>query len=80
MDQARTLADAIKQVLPALADEQVRAAGEELVSDIRRESNSDSPSPRRLKALATAAMTSVATAAGTEVGKVIIEAAIPLIS
>lgn len=80
VDQARTLADAIEQVLPALADEQVRAAGEELVSDIRSESNSDSPSPGRLKTLATAAMTSIATAAGTEVGKVIIEAALPLIS
>ncbi|MFV8277329.1 hypothetical protein ACNQPY_05080 [Mycobacteroides abscessus] len=80
VDQARTLADAIEQALPALADEQVRAAGEELVSDIRRESNSDSPSPGRLKMLATAAMTSIATAAGTEVGKMIIETALPLIS
>ena len=78
-EQARTLADAIEQALPAVTDEQARAA-EELVSDIRGESNSDSPSPGRLKTLATAAMTSIATAAGTEVGKVIIEAAIPLIS
>lgn len=80
VEQARTLADAIEQVLPAVTDEQARAAAEELVSDIRGESNSDSPSPGRLKTLATAAMTSIATAAGTEVGKVIIEAALPLIS
>lgn len=78
-EQARTLADAIEQALPAVTDKQARAA-EELVSDIRGESNSDSPSPGRLKTLATAAMTSIATAAGTEVGKVIIEAALPLIS
>lgn len=80
VEQARTLADAIEQGLPVLTDEQVRAAAEELVSDIRGESNLDSPSPGRLKSLATAAMTSIATAAGTEVGKVIIDAALPLIS
>lgn len=80
VEQARTLADAIEQGLPAVTDEQVRAAAEELVSDLRGESNSDSPSPGRLKTLATAAMTSIATAAGTEVGKVVVEAALPLIS
>lgn len=80
VEQARTLADAIEQGLPAVTDEQVRAAAEELVSDLRGESSSDSPSPGRLKTLATAAMTSIATAAGTEVGKVVVEAALPLIS
>lgn len=80
VEQARTLADAIEQALPTIADVQVRGAAEQLVSEIRGESNSDSPSPGRLKALATAAMTSIATAAGTEVGKVMIEAALPLLS
>lgn len=80
VEQARTLADAIEQALPAIADVQVRGAAEQLVSEIRGESNSDSPSPGRLKTLATAAMTSIATAAGTEVGKVMIEAALPLLS
>jgi hypothetical protein len=80
VEQARTLADAIEQALPAIADVQVCAAAEELVSEIRSESNSDSPSPGRLKTLATAAMTSIATAAGTEVGKVMIEGALPLLS
>lgn len=80
VEQARTLADAIEQALPTIADVQVRGAAEQLVSEIRGESNSDSPSPGRLKTLATAAMTSIATAAGTEVGKVMIEAALPLLS
>jgi hypothetical protein len=69
VEHARTLADAIEQGPPAVTDEQVRAAAEELVSDLRGESNSDSPSPGRLKTLATAAMTSIATAAGTRSGR-----------
>lgn len=80
VEQARTLADAIERALPDVADDPIRAAAGELASEIRGESNSDSPSPGRLKALAAAAMTSIATAAGTEVGKVIIEAALPLLS
>lgn len=80
IEQARNLADAIEQVLPALTETAARADAEELVWEIRGESNSDSPSPGRLKTLATTAMTAIATAAGTEAGKAIIEAALPLLS
>lgn len=80
VEQARALADAIEQAMPAVADEQVRADAQELVSEIRGESSSDSPSAGRLKTLPTTAMTAIATAAGTEAGKVIIEAALPLLS
>ncbi len=80
IEQARNLADAIEQALPALTDTAARADAEELVLEIRGESNSDSPSPSRVKALATKAMTAIATAAGTEAGKAIIEAALPLLS
>lgn len=80
IEQAHVLADAIERALPAVTDEPTRAAAAELVLEIRSESNAGSPSPGRLKALATTAMTSIATAAGTEVGKMIIEAALPLLS
>jgi hypothetical protein len=61
-------------------DDQVRANAEELVSEIRTELNSATPTPSRFKALATAAMTSIATAAGTDLGKAIVETALPLMS
>lgn len=80
VEKARTLANAIEQALPAVTDQQVRADAEELVSEIRGESGAGSPSPGRLKTLATTAMTAIATAAGTEAGKAIIEAALPLLS
>ncbi|WP_078292831.1 hypothetical protein [Mycobacterium sp. D16R24] len=80
VEQARSLADAIEKALPAIANEEVGADAEELVSEIRGESNSDSPSPGRIKTLATTAITAIATAAGTEAGKAIIEAALPLLS
>jgi hypothetical protein len=80
VEHAHNLADAIEQALPAVTEAEVRTHAKELVSEIRRESNSDSPSPGRLKSLATTAMTAIATAAGTEAGKTIIEAALPLMS
>lgn len=80
VEQARNLADAIERALSSVVDEPIRATAGELVTKIRGEFNSNSPSPGRLKALATTAMTSIATAAGTEVGKAIIEAALPLLS
>lgn len=80
IEQARNLADAIERALPAVADGQARADAEELVSTIRSESSAEIPAPGRLKALATAAMTSIATAAGTDLGKAIVEAALLLIS
>jgi hypothetical protein len=80
VEQARNLATAIEQALPSVTDTEVRADAEELLSEIRGESNADSPSPGRLKALATTAMTAIATAVGTEAGKAIIEAALPLLS
>lgn len=80
IEQARNLADAIERALPVVADVQARANAEELVSAIRAESSAEIPVPGRLKVLATAAMTSVATAAGTDLGKAIVEAALPLIS
>lgn len=80
IEQAQALAEAIERALPAVTDEQVRASAEELVSDIRAESKSAEPKPGRLKTLATTAMTSIATAAGTEAGKAIIDAALPLLS
>jgi hypothetical protein len=61
-------------------DDQARASAEKLVSEIRVESESEAPKPGRFKALATAAMTSIATAAGTDFGKAIVEAALPLLS
>ncbi|ORV87903.1 hypothetical protein [Mycolicibacterium iranicum] len=78
--QARNLADEIEQALPTVTDAEVRAHAEDLVSAIRGESNAASPSPGRFKTLATTAMTAIATAAGTEAGKAIIEAALPLVS
>jgi hypothetical protein len=80
IEQAQALADAIERALPAVADDKARANAEELVSQIRAESSSDAPKPGRLKALATTAMTSIATAAGTDLGKAIVEAALPLLS
>lgn len=80
IEQAQTLAEAIEQALPAVTDDQTRAAAEELVSEIRAESQSEDPKPGRLKTLATTAMTAIATAAGTEAGKTIIDAALPLVS
>lgn len=79
IEQARKLADAIEQALPAVTDTAVRADAEELVLEIRGESKTDSPSPGRVKSLATTAMTAIATAVGTEAGKAIIEAALPLL-
>jgi hypothetical protein len=66
--------------LPAVTDEQTRTTAEELAAEIRAEAKSEEPKPGRLKALATTAMTSIATAAGTEFGKVIIDSALPLLS
>lgn len=80
IDQAHALAKAIERALSAVADDQTRAAGEELAADIRAESSSREANPSRLKALATTAMTSIATAAGTDLGKAIVEAALPLLS
>lgn len=80
IEQARNLADAIERALPAVTDDQVHANAEELVAAIRAESSSETPAPGRLKVLATAAMTSIATAAGTDLGKAIVEAALPLLS
>lgn len=80
IEQVQALANAIERALPILADDQVRATAEGLVSEIRTELNSATPTPSRFKALATAAMTSIATAAGTDLGKGIIETALPLMS
>ncbi|WP_234820705.1 hypothetical protein [Mycolicibacterium goodii] len=80
VEQAHALAEAIERALPAVADEKVRVEAEELASEIRAESKSAEPKPGRLKELATKAMTAIATAAGTEFGKVIIDTALPLVS
>jgi hypothetical protein len=80
IEQAHALADAIERALPAVSDDPVRASAEELVTELRTEAHSADSKPGRLKALATTAMTSIATAAGTEAGKAIIEAALPLLS
>jgi hypothetical protein len=80
IEQARNLADAIERALPAVTDDEVHANAEELVAAIRAESSSETPAPGRLKVLPTAAMTSIATAAGTDLGKAIVEAALPLLS
>lgn len=80
IEQARVLADAIERALPAVTDDQIRVNAEELVLEIRAESDAEAPKPGRLKELATKAMMSIATAAGTELGKVIVGAALPLLS
>jgi hypothetical protein len=80
IEQARNLADAIERALPAVTDDQVHANAEELVAAIRAELSLETPAPGRFKVLATAAMTSIATAAGTDLGKAIVEAALPLLS
>lgn len=80
LEQAQVLAQAIEQALPAVSDEQLRATAEKLAAEIRAESDSETPKPGRLKALAVTAMTSIATAAGTDLGKAIAQAAIPLLS
>jgi DNA repair ATPase RecN len=80
IEQVQALVDAIERALPALTDDQIRANAEELVSEIRAELNSATPTPSRFKVLATAAMTSIATAAGTDLGKAIVETALPLMS
>ncbi|PQM53798.1 hypothetical protein C5U48_02760 [Mycolicibacter virginiensis] len=80
LEQAQALADAIEVALPEFADDQMRMDAEKLVSEIRAESESETPTPGRLKRLATSAMTTIATGAGTELGKTIIEAALPLLS
>lgn len=80
VEQAQALAGAIDRALPAIADEQVRADAEQLALDIRAESKSEEPKPGRIKELATKAMTAIATAAGTEAGKAVIDAALPLLS
>ncbi|CPR93260.1 hypothetical protein PP568_07020 [Mycobacteroides abscessus] len=80
IEQAQTLADAIESALPAVADPQVRADAEVLVSEIRAESKSEEPKPGRMKELAAKAATSIAVAAGTELGKAIMDAALPLLS
>ncbi len=80
LEQAQVLAQAIEQALPAVSDEQLRTAAEKLAAEIRAESSSATPKPGRMKALAVSAMTSIATAAGTDFGKAIAQAAIPLLS
>lgn len=80
VEQAQALAGAIERALPAIADEQVRADAEQLALEIRAESQSAEPKPGRFKELATKAMTAIATAAGTEFGKAIIDTALPLVS
>ncbi len=80
VEQAQILAEAVERALPAVIDPQVRADAEELVSEIRAESESQEPKPGRMKELAMKAMTAIATAAGTQAGKAIIDAALPLLS
>jgi SOS response regulatory protein OraA/RecX len=80
LEQAQVLAEAIEQALPAVSDEKIRADAEKVAAEIRAESSSETPKPGRLKALAATAMTSIATAAGTDLGKAIAQAAIPLLS
>lgn len=80
LEQAQVLAQAIEQALPAVSDEQLRATAEKLAAEIRAESDSETPKPGRMKTLAVTAMTSIATAAGTDLGKAIAQAAIPLLS
>ncbi len=80
LQQAQVLAQAIEQALPVVSDEQLRAAAEKLAAAIRAESNSETPQPGRLKTLAMTAMSSIATAAGTDFGTAIAQAAIPLLS
>lgn len=80
IEQAHALAEAIERALSAVADDGIRATGEELVSEIRAESSSEEANPGRLKTLATTAITSIATAAGTDLGRAIVEAALPLLS
>lgn len=80
IEQAQALVEAIEHALPAVTDDLARADAEQLASEIRAESKSEQPQPGRLKTLATVAMTSIATAAGTEAGKAIIDAALPLLS
>ncbi|MFL0242340.1 MULTISPECIES: hypothetical protein [Mycobacteriaceae] len=80
VEQARALAGAIERALPAIADEQVRSDAEQLALEIRAESQSAEPKQGKFKELATKAMTAIATAAGTEFGKAIIDTALPLLS
>lgn len=80
LEQAQVLAEAIEQALPAVSDEKIRADAEKVAAEIRAESSSETPKPGRLKALAATAVTSIATAAGTDIGKAIAQAAIPLLS
>jgi len=80
LEQAQVLAQAIEQALPVVSDEQLRATAEKLAAEIRAESDSETPKPGRMKALAVTAMTSIATAAGTDLGTAIAQAAIPLLS
>ncbi|WP_018601011.1 hypothetical protein [Mycobacterium sp. 155] len=80
VEQAQALAEAIERALPAVTDATVRAEAEQLALEIRAESKSEEPKPGRLKAFAATAMTSIATAAGTDLGKAIIETALPLLS
>lgn len=77
--QAQALAEAIERALPAVTDDQVREDAAQLASEIRAEADSAALKPGRLKTLATTAMTSIATAAGTEFGKAIIDTALPLL-
>lgn len=79
-EQAQALAEAIERAIPVIADETARADAEQLALEIRAESKSEEPKPGRIKELATKAMTAIATAAGTEFGKAIIDTALPLLS
>jgi len=84
VEQAQALVDAIERALPAVTDDRVRTDAEQLALEIRAESDSEAPKPGRFKELATKAMTSlatsIATTAGSDFGKAIIEAALPLVS
>jgi hypothetical protein len=84
VEQAKALVDAIERALPAVTDDRVRTDAEQLALEVRAESDSEAPKPGRFKELATKAMTSlatsIATTAGSDFGKAIIEAALPLVS
>ncbi|TXH28727.1 MAG: hypothetical protein E6R06_00210 [Mycobacterium sp.] len=80
VEQAQALAEAIERAIPGVTDEHTRTAAEELAMEIRAESKSEQPKPGRIKELAMKAMTAIATAAGTEAGKAIIDTALPLVS
>jgi len=84
VEQAQALVDAIERALPAVTDDRVRTEAEQLALEIRAASDPEASKPGRFKELATKAMTSlatsIATTAGSDLGKAIIEAALPLVS